>query len=61
MKRIKKGRAVGSHVLMSIPTKPAYRRAKSLLMKDWLFLLVFSLIYIILAIIMLSFVDKDER
>ena len=31
------------------------------LMKDWLFLLVFCLIYIVLAIIMLSFVDKDER
>lgn len=31
------------------------------LMKDWLFLLVFSLIYIVLAIIMLSFVDKDQR
>ena len=29
--------------------------------KDWLFLLVFSLIYIVLAIIMLSFVDKDLR
>ena len=29
--------------------------------KDWLFLLVFSLIYIVLAIIMLSFVDKDQR
>ena len=31
------------------------------LMKDWLLLLVFCLIYIVLAIIMLGFVDKDER
>jgi hypothetical protein len=33
----------------------------AILTKDWLLLLVFSLVYIILAIIMLSFVDKDER
>jgi hypothetical protein len=32
-----------------------------MLMKDWLLLLVFCLIYIVLAIIMLGFVDKDER